>query len=444
MLGSAIIGQTVLGFALAWTLRDGPRRGPRRIVETLVLLAWILPSRWSRSCGSRCSTATTARSTRCSARRGFAWLVEHPMLSIIVFNTWRGTAFSMMLFSAPRWRSCRRRSWRPRGWPAPSGWQQLRDVVFPHIRGHVLTNTLLISLWTFNDFTPVPAHRRRPEPARRRSCRSTSTTTALNGGELGYGAAISLIMLLINLVIALVYLRAAATRRAHMSHRSAGRGRIAGGRQSPWSPGRSSRVLFYVLIALITAFFALPMLWLVLAPFDATPDATPSRARTSRCDNFRGAAATTRTRCASLLQLALISRWARCCSCWCCRRAGRLRAVPGAHPRPRRAALPAAAAVSIVTGTAAMVPIFLLMFQLDLIDRRLGVVLVLTGGLLPAAIFILKDFMDAIAALVRGVGAGVRRLARCRSCAHVVMPVARPGPGDDRGVGDGATCGATS
>ena len=35
-----------------------------------------------------------------------------------------------------------------------SGWQTLRDVVFPHIRGHVLTNTLLIALWTFNDFTP--------------------------------------------------------------------------------------------------------------------------------------------------------------------------------------------------------------------------------------------------------------------------------------------------
>ena len=31
---------------------------------------------------------------------------------------------------------------------------QLRDVVLPNIRGHLLTNTLLISLWTFNDFTP--------------------------------------------------------------------------------------------------------------------------------------------------------------------------------------------------------------------------------------------------------------------------------------------------
>ena len=35
-----------------------------------------------------------------------------------------------------------------------SGWEQLRDVVLPNIRGHVLTNTLMITLWTFNTFTP--------------------------------------------------------------------------------------------------------------------------------------------------------------------------------------------------------------------------------------------------------------------------------------------------
>ena len=74
-----------------------------------------------------------------------------------------------------------------------------------------------------------------------------------------------------------------------------------------------------------------------------------------------------------------------------------------------------------------MVPIFLLMFQLDLIDSQLGVVLVMSGGLLPAAIFILKDFMDAMprsyeeSARVFGAGAAGR------SCGHVVLPIVRPG-----------------
>ena len=31
------------------------------------------------------------------------------------------------------------------------------------------------------------------------------------------------------------------------------------------------RIVFYLVLAVVTAFFALPMLWLVLAPFDANP-----------------------------------------------------------------------------------------------------------------------------------------------------------------------------
>jgi len=44
------------------------------------------------------------------------------------------------------------------------------------------------------------------------------------------------------------------------------------------------RVLFYVLMAVVTVFFALPMLWLVLAPFDATPFPVFAGADGSRLD----------------------------------------------------------------------------------------------------------------------------------------------------------------
>src|SRR5205807_139762 len=36
------------------------------------------------------------------------------------------------------------------------------------------------------------------------------------------------------------------------------------------------RIGFYTFVAVVTAFFALPMLWLATAPFDATPGLTPS------------------------------------------------------------------------------------------------------------------------------------------------------------------------
>jgi multiple sugar transport system permease protein len=81
---------------------------------------------------------------------------------------------------------------------------------------------------------------------------------------------------------------------------------------------------------------------------------------------------------------------------------------------------------SVVTGTAAMVPIFLLIFQMGLIDSHFGVILVLTGGLLPAAIFLLKDFIDSIPPSyeesARVFGASPLQILR-----QIVVPVARPG-----------------
>lgn len=81
---------------------------------------------------------------------------------------------------------------------------------------------------------------------------------------------------------------------------------------------------------------------------------------------------------------------------------------------------------SIVTGTAAMVPTFQLMNAVGLINTQTGVMLVLSGGLLPTVVFILKDFMDSVPKTyeesARLYGAGPFRILR-----DVVVPVARPG-----------------
>lgn len=211
VVGSAVIGQCGLGFALAWTLRGVPK-GVRTAVEALVMLAWILPASvvaflWIAMLDRDAGTMNMLLGTP-----GMAWLLEYPMLSVIVFNTWRGTAFSMLLFGAaldgvpPSQLETARMV-------GASRWQQLRDVVFPHIRGHLLTNLLLISLWTFNDFHPYLLTAGGPN-------RASETLpvfvyrTAVYDGQLGLGSAISLIMIVINLVLAVFYLRLLKERRS--------------------------------------------------------------------------------------------------------------------------------------------------------------------------------------------------------------------------------------
>lgn len=207
VLGSAAVGQNVLGFGLAWALRQA-NQAVRRLIESLVLLAWVLPSSvvaflWIAMLDRDAGTINELL----GHTPGTAWLVQYPMTAIVVFNIWRGTAFSMMLYSAAL--SSVPPSQLETARLAGSGTAQtLRDVVLPHIRRYALTNTLLITLWTFNDFTPFlltaggPDHRSEVAPV-------YIYNTAIVGGDMGYSGAISLIVLLINLLLALVYLRAA-------------------------------------------------------------------------------------------------------------------------------------------------------------------------------------------------------------------------------------------
>ncbi|MEU8250385.1 sugar ABC transporter permease [Nonomuraea sp. NPDC048916] len=204
VLGSAVIGQVVLGFSIAWMLRD--RRGTlKSVVEGLVILAWILPSAVVSFLWVALLDRDSGTLNALLGIPGFPWLLDHPMLSIIIFNTWRGTAFSMMLYGAALGNvpPSHLESARLAG---ASGWQQLRDVVFPHIRGHILTNLLLISLWTFNDFSPFLLTAGGPD-GRSEVLAVHVYKVALQGGDLGYGAAISTVILLINLVVAVFYLR---------------------------------------------------------------------------------------------------------------------------------------------------------------------------------------------------------------------------------------------
>lgn len=183
------------------------------------------------------------------------------------------------------------------------------------------------------------------------------------------------------------------------------------------------RVLFVVAMIAIGVFFALPLAWLVLAPFDSAPTMAIGWPDWT-LENFQrlldnpyaiksilnslilaGGTMVVTVVFATLASYAL----------------SRVR-VPG-----RDALLYGMLLLSsIVTGTAAMVPTFQLMNAIGLINTHVGVILVLTGGLLPTVIFILKDFMDSVPKSyeesARLYGASPAQILK-----DVVVPVARPG-----------------
>lgn len=211
VFGSAVIGQNILGFALAWTLRS-TRKWIKTTVESVVLVAWILPGvvvawLWIAFLKDQGGTLNAILHTN-----GHDWWYDHPMGSLIVFNTWRGTAFSMMLFTAAL-ASVPPSQLESARLAGAKGYRLLRDVVVPNIRGHLLTNTLLISLWTFNDFTPYLITKGEPH-GESAVLPVYIYLTALPGQRLGFASAISLLMLVINLLLALAYIAVLRRRRS--------------------------------------------------------------------------------------------------------------------------------------------------------------------------------------------------------------------------------------
>ncbi|WP_078853104.1 carbohydrate ABC transporter permease [Streptomyces sp. NRRL S-1824] len=180
---------------------------------------------------------------------------------------------------------------------------------------------------------------------------------------------------------------------------------------------------FYTFICLLIAFFALPLLWLLAAPFDSAPGVTVSLPDFT-LRNFQVLADNPyalRSLGNSVILAGGTGALTLLFSALAAYALSRVK-LPGRDMLLYVLLLLS----SIVTGTAAMVPLFNLAFELHLIDSQLGVILILTGGMLPSAIFILKDFMDGTPVSyeesARVFGASPLQIVR-----HIVVPLVRPG-----------------
>jgi multiple sugar transport system permease protein len=190
------------------------------------------------------------------------------------------------------------------------------------------------------------------------------------------------------------------------------------------APQFLSRLGFSALAAILGALFALPLIWFIFAPFNARAElglAIPNPFTLSNFETVFGNNLAIHALLNSLIQavgaVVVIG----------------IAATLAAYALSR-STIPGKGAVtyilllfsSVVSGSAAMVPIFLIISALGLIDTQIAVILVFSGGLLPTAMFILRDFIDGIpksyeeSAMVAGA-------SPIQAFFDVALPVIRPG-----------------
>jgi multiple sugar transport system permease protein len=185
----------------------------------------------------------------------------------------------------------------------------------------------------------------------------------------------------------------------------------------------SEKVTSTLFMVIVSLFFLLPIAWLFLAPFDSQPSYRLKLSDPS-LDNFAEMAQNPYAY-RSLINSAIFSAGTGLVIL--------LIGAPASYVLSRVKFKGRDVFLymlllfsSVVSGSAAMVPLFLLALRLNILDTYHGVIFIIAGGLLPAAIFILKDFTDSLPKSYEE-SAQIFGASSFRILRDIVTPIIRPG-----------------
>ncbi|MER6264798.1 sugar ABC transporter permease [Streptomyces sp900105245] len=204
---SSLVGQNTLGLALA-ALMKRASKPVRTLTGGVVVTAWVLPEvvagfllyAFFRREGTLNAILDQLHLPRQN------WLFTLPVLAVSFANVWRGTAFSMLVYSAAL-----------DGIPAEiteaaevdgaGGWRRMWHITLPMIRRSIGTNLMLNTLQTLSVFGLIWVMTRGGPGNRSQTLPLYMYEQAFQNSMIGYGTAVALLLLLVGSLFSVVYLR---------------------------------------------------------------------------------------------------------------------------------------------------------------------------------------------------------------------------------------------
>lgn len=208
LVGSAYLGQCVFGFILALLIQNRPK-WIATIVGGIIVLAWVVPE----IIGAFMWYALLSNGGVLSQMMAWVhipyhtWLISHPMLSIILANSWRGVAFSMMIFTAAL-SNIPPELMEAASVDGASTWWKITKITVPLLKSTVMVDLVLITLATLNDFTLIYAMTGGGPGDNSNVLSVFMYQEGFTNYQMAYGAAISVVLQLIGVVLSVSYIRA--------------------------------------------------------------------------------------------------------------------------------------------------------------------------------------------------------------------------------------------
>jgi len=207
LFASAVVGQNTAGLALAFLMRSA-HRAVRSLVGLVVITAWVLPE----IVAAFAAYAFFTQEGTLNAVLGWFgldgpnWLYSFPMVSIILANVWRGTAFSMLVYSAAV-QEIPPEIDESAQVDGAGGLARLLHITLPAIRRSISTTLMLTTLQTLSVFTLIFVMTGGGPGTSSSTLPILAYEEAFKFSQLGFGTAIATIMLVVGALFSLVYIR---------------------------------------------------------------------------------------------------------------------------------------------------------------------------------------------------------------------------------------------
>ncbi|MBI0299766.1 sugar ABC transporter permease, partial [Streptomyces sp. PRKS01-29] len=204
---SSLVGQNTLGLALA-ALMQRASRPVRTLTGSIVIAAWVVPE----IVAGFLLYAFFRREGTLNALLDWLglpsqnWLYTLPILAVSFANVWRGTAFSMLVYSAAL-SEIPKEITEAAEVDGAGGIGRFWHITLPMIRRSIGTNLMLNTLQTLSVFGLIWAMTRGGPGNRSQTLPVFMYDQAFNKSLIGYGTAVALLLLLVGALFSVVYLR---------------------------------------------------------------------------------------------------------------------------------------------------------------------------------------------------------------------------------------------
>nr|WP_203616396.1 sugar ABC transporter permease [Streptomyces sp. SID13726] len=204
---SSLLGQNTLGLALA-SLMQRASKPVRTLTGGIVITAWVLPEvvagfllyAFFRKEG----TLNAILDWLCLPSQN--WLFTLPILAVSFANVWRGTAFSMLVYTAAL-NEIPKEITEAAEVDGAGGWRRMWHITLPMIRRSIGTNLMLNTLQTLSVFGLIWVMTRGGPGDRSQTLPLFMYEQAFQNSMIGYGTAVALLLLLVGSLFSLVYMR---------------------------------------------------------------------------------------------------------------------------------------------------------------------------------------------------------------------------------------------